>query len=249
MQSAYPIRKVIQLSFLFTLLTLTGCGGGGSSSGSVANYTAAAYFTKTAVGNNWTLSGTSATTTTVAGRQNSSETISNLYQNTAFANGVVTQTNTQTTSGVAAAPTMSTTTSTNFIDSLGNYANTNNGITEIILPASFSVGTSWTVAATAAPDSAIIGKIAAVGVARTVPGGTFTDCVQINFNGTTSGTGMSGGSPYSYSGPISGTIYYSPSVGIVVETSTTSTLTYTGAWTGTETITISEKLQPGYVAN
>ena len=248
MQSAYPIRKVIQLSFLFTLLTLTGCGGG-SSSGSVANYTAAAYFTKTTVGNNWTLSGTSTTTTTVSGRQNSSETISNLYQNTAFANGVVTQTNTQTTSGVAAAPTMSTTTSTNFIDSSGNYASTTNGITEINLPASFSVGTSWTAAAAAAPYSAIIGKVAAVGVARTVPGGTFTDCVQIDFNGTISGSGTSGGNTYSYSGPISGTIYYSPSVGNIVEASTTSTLTYTGAWTGTVTTTSSIKLQPGYVAN
>ena len=247
MQSAYPIRKVIQLSFLFTLLTLTGCGGG-SGSGNVANYTAAAYFTKTAAGNYWTLSGPSDTTSTVAGIPNSSATISNFYQNTAFANGVVTQTNTQATSGVPAAPT-TTTTSMNFIDSSGNYASTTNGITEINLPASFSVGTSWTAAAAAAPDSAIIGKIAAVGVARTVPGGTFTDCVQIDFNGTTSGSGMSGVNTYSYSGPFSGTVYYSPSVGIVVETSTTAIITYTGAWSGTDTITGSEKLQLGYVAN
>jgi hypothetical protein len=244
MQSAYPIRKVIQLSFLFTLLTLTGCGGG-SSSGSVASYTAAAYFTKTAVGNSWTLSGTSATTSTVAGIPSSSATVSDYYQNTAFANGVETQTDTQTTNGVAAAPT----TSTNFIDLSGNYASTTNGITDINLPASFSVGTSWTASAAAAPYSAITGKVAAVGVARTVPGGTFTDCIQIDFNGTTSGSGTSGGNTYSYSGPSSGTVYYSPSVGNIVETSTTSTITYTGAWTGTVTTTSSIKLQPGYVAN
>jgi hypothetical protein len=244
MQPAYPIRKVIQLSFLFTLLTLTGCGGG-SSSGSLASYAAAAYFTKTAVGNSWTLSGTSATTSTVAGIPSSSATVSDYYQNTAFANGVETQTDTTTTNGVAAAPT----TTTNFIDLSGNYASTTNGITEINLPASFSVGTSWTAAAAAAPDSAIIGKVAAVGVTRTVPGGTFTDCVQINFNGTTSGSGMSGGNTYSYSGPLSATIYYSPTIGNIVEVSVSSTVTSTGALTGTLTTTSSEQLQPGYVAN
>ena len=226
------------------MLTLAGCGGG-SSSGSVVSYTAASYFTKTAVGNSWTLSGTAATTSTVAGIPSSSATVSDYYQNTAFANGAETQTDTQTTNGVAAAPT----TTTNFIDLSGNYASTTNGVTEINLPASFSVGTSWTAAAAAAPDSAIIGKIAAVGVSRTVPGGTFTDCIQINLSGTTSGSGMSGGNTYSYSGPISATVYYSPSVGNIVETSTTSTITYTGAWTGTVATTDSKKLQPGYVSN
>lgn len=244
MPSTYLIRKVVQLSFLFTMLTLAGCGGG-SSSGSAASYRAAAYFTKTAVGNSWTLSGTSATTSTVAGIPSSSETVSDYYQNTAFANGVQTQTNTETRNGVAAAPT----TSTNFIDLSGNYASTTNGVTEINLPASFSVGTSWTVAAAAPPDSAIIGKIAAVGISRTVPGGTFTDCIQINASGTTNGSGTSGGNTYSYSGPFSGTVYYSPTIGNIVEVSVTSTVTYTGALTGTLTTTSSQQLQPGYVAN
>ena len=244
MLSAYPIRKVIQLSFLFTLLTLSGCGGGGGSSGTVASYTAASYFTKTTVGNSWTLSGTSATTSTVTGVPTSNTTVSDYYQNTAFANGVETQTNTETRNGLTATPT----TSTNFIDSSGNYASTTNGVTDINLPATFSIGTSWTAVAAAAPDSAIIGKIVGVGISHTVPAGTFTDCIQVNFSGTTSGSGTSGGT-YSYSGPFSGTFYYSPSVGNIVEISTTSTTTYTGAWTGTVTTTSSIKLQPGYVAN
>ena len=238
------IPKFGWMSLLFTAMALSGCGGG-SSNGATATYSASAYFTKTAVNNSWTLSGTSATTSTVTGIASSSATISHFYQNTIFANGVVTQTDTKTTNGVAAAPQ----TSTNQIDATGNYVSTTNGVTEIDLPASFSAGTSWTALIAAPPVSVLTGTIAGVGVSRTVPGGTFTDCVQINISDTISGSGTSGGNTYSYSGPISETLYYSPTVGQAIETSTTATLTYTGALTGTVTTADSKKLQPGYIAN
>ena len=71
------ILKVV--SIISSIAILSGCLGGGSSStpasSSATTYSASSYFTKTAAGNTWTLSGT----TTDSGVVNSSGTILDVY--------------------------------------------------------------------------------------------------------------------------------------------------------------------------
>ena len=118
---------------------LSGCLSGGSTGGSstpTATYNASAYFNKTAVGNTWTLTGT----TSESGIVNSTGTVSDTIQNTAFSNGVVTQSDTTTTNGVAGTPFIYT----NYLASDGSNVQVSGATTAINMPATFSVGTTWT---------------------------------------------------------------------------------------------------------
>jgi hypothetical protein len=53
-----------------------------------------------------------------------------------------------------------------------------------VLPATFSEGTTWIHYPAQEYDSATTATIAAFNVTRTVPAGTFTDCLQINLTST-----------------------------------------------------------------
>ena len=233
--------KLLQYLTLFSLLVLVSCGGGGGSSAPAATYKASAYFNKTAVGNTWTLTGTTRSTGVV----NTSETISDVNLNTAFANGVFTQTDTTITNGVAAAPTTSTT----YIDTNGNLmSSTTTGVTTV-LPATFSVGTTWQLAAATATSSVITGTIQGVGVLCSSPGGTFNDCIKVSASGSGSGTEVLSGTNYNYTYASTIIEYYSPTVGNAVEQSLSSNLTFTSGIVGNEIVTETESLQAGYIAN
>jgi uncharacterized protein YjdB len=92
------------------------------------------------------------------------------------------------------------------------------------LPATFTVGTTWV------PTPGWSATVVAFNVTRTVPAGTFTDCLQVTMAGT---SGV-------YA--VNETIYYSILTGSIVE----SLVTFNSA-AGTSTDTI--QLQTGYIAN
>ena len=111
--------------------------------------------------------------------------------------------------------------------------------TQTVLPANFTVGTTWEVApAFTTTDiggisgTAISGKIIAMNVTRTGPAGTFTDCLKVI---TTSSITYQG-----VTGLITEEFYFSPTVGNMVEMIQSTTSPNTLA---------TFQLQPGYVAN
>jgi hypothetical protein len=194
-----------------------------------------------AVGNTWTLNGTYAN----SGMTNSSGIVSDLYQNTVYTGGVLTQTNTTTTDGVMAAPT----TSTYFVATDGSRMHVKGSTNLQSLPASFSVGSTWIVLPATATSTAVNGTILGVNVSCSSVNITFSDCLKISYTYTLSGTGTSSSTAYNYTAAVIETDYYSPSVGNIVQFNGIAAYIFTGAIVGSTTYTESEQLQAGYVAN
>jgi hypothetical protein len=228
-------KKFLELGIVIaglSTLVLAGCGGGGSSpnsTGAVLSGTASQYFVKTATGNHWTVIGSDVNTNSgVPVTTNVSGTITNI----SFVGGVLTRSMATTTDGVpdSGSPYGYT---LRIDPATGNLTNTNSSTLETItlLPATFSVGTSWIYRAASGVNAATPATIAAMNVSRTVPAGTFNDCIQINIG------------PFLSAGvTLTGTEYFSPSAGTTIEQSlsgTATNFTYSGGG----------KLQAGYVAN
>lgn len=170
---------------------------------------AAQYFTRKEVGNTWSWLWKS--------EQTSTSPYTNTTTITASAGGVVTFYDTSSYG--------SPQTRTDQIDASGEWtsstADSTGAInTTLVLPATFSVNTTYATSATGTQNA----TITAFNVTRTVPAGTFTDCLQINVVDTTTAQQF--------------TYYLSPTAGAVVET----TLLSSGA-------TYTEQLQAGYKAN
>lgn len=196
--------------------------------------TAAQYFTKLAVGNTW--SNLSTLTTATPGQPISTTTTTSTKTSTITAStgGLVAFTNTSTSNGVTSAATNSY----QKIDVIGAWVitdSTGTSSTSTRLPATFSVGTTWIVSPATATLSTINGTIAAFNVTRSVPAGTFSDCLQIDYIYTVT----SGGVAYAYSG----SVYLSPTAGTFVDQA------YSITSSDGSTQTLTTQLQPGYVAN
>lgn len=176
--------------------------------------TAAQYFSKKAVGNTWTWIG--------SGQNYSSSEVMTV---TANAGGVATITDTYTSGGT----TYPTDTGTLQLNAAGAWTATFGTFTATLLPANFSVGTSW-LSKPADPAAGYSGQtstIVAFNITRTVPAGTFTDCLQVNSTLTSTNAGVTTVS--------NSTDYYSPTAGMVIET-----INVGGSTT---------QLQAGYIAN
>lgn len=196
--------------------------------------TAAQYFTKLAVGNTWSNLSTSTTATPGQPISTTTSTRTNMSTITASTGGLVAYTNTSTSNGVTSAAT----TSYQKIDATGAWVitdSTGTSSTSTRLPATFSVGTTWIVSPATATLSTVNGTIAAFNVTRTVPAGTFSDCLQINYIYTVT----SGGVAYAYTG----SVFLSPTAGTFVDQ------TYSVTSSDGSTQTLTTQLQPGYVAN
>lgn len=191
--------------------------------------TASQYFTKTAIGNTWTHSGEYSFTTGmspgVPTKTNSTSKITN------FLNGVVTFSGTSTDGTVP--PKTSSYTSTLQIDSNGALVSKDatNSITTVMLPANFSVGTTWVERPATSSFGASNGKIIAFNVTRAVPGGTFPDCLQIESTQI---------DPNGFSSV--NTFYISPSVGMTEVESIGTTIS------GIGTRSNASQLQAGFIA-
>lgn len=218
-------------------IVVVACGGGGGSSGgntggSNTSGTAAQYFTKNAVGNTWTYLETGVLT--VTGQPTSTFNSSQVYTITASAGGVVTGTITYPTGGASV-------TYTEKIDATGALVSSD-GIhpSTVELPATFSVGTTWTAipADSTTGRSATSATIAAFNATRTIPAGTFSDCLQINSTWTETTAGVT-----TTANEVS---YFSPSAGTPVEYIYTFSSTSGGIVTSD---TVTNKLQAGYIAN
>lgn len=246
------LRKVSISSFIITVFTtfaFVGCSGGGGASSSGSSGTAAQYFNKTAVGNTWTMASSFTSSTTPSGGATTTTTSSGTNTVTVVANsgGIVTMSSVNTLNGVAA----TAVTNTSQIDSTGALSSTSStGVTSTPFPANFSVGTTWQITpsqtintTTYSAQNAIIN---AFNVTRTVPAGTFTDCLELTVTGT-SQEDIPNQSNHSVT---TATYYYSPTVGILVDgvyTNSTSSLLYGVSYTRSAAGTL--QLQAGYVAN
>jgi hypothetical protein len=230
------------ISLASPIILLGGCLGGsdGSSMPPLMTYNASAYFNKTAVGNNWNLTGTY----TETGLVNLTGTISDSYRNTAFAGGVKTQTNTSSIDSVASAPL----TSTNYLASDGSNVTVTGAVTFTNLPATFSIGTTWIAGPATSSSTEITGTILGINVNCSTNNTTFTDCIHITYIGSDSGSGNVNFLPYRFNAPYVSDYYYSPTAGQYVQSNYTSITTYTGSQSGTLTYNYSEVLQAGYVA-
>ena len=199
-------------------------GGSGSTSTGTGSGTAAQFFAKNSVGNNWTYS---YTTNADGGSTGTSVTTV-----TTVSSGAVTRSLTVTPTGASS---INGGMSTDRISS-GAWVSTNISTgTQTILPASFTVGTTWEVAPAVTgggiSGTAINGEIIAMNVTRTVPAGTFTDCLKVI---TTFYTTFQGATE-----SVTEESYFSPTAGNAVEVIQTTTFPNTVA---------TFKLQPGYVA-
>jgi hypothetical protein len=226
--------KTIKL-LLVTLASLivVACGGGGGSNGtSGAAGTAAQYFTKNTVGNTWTWLQTN--TQQVTGKPTTTTTSTRTRIITAFSGGTVTFFNTTTSNGVTS-PGYTLTTR---IDATGAMVSTDGSTNYLDIPATFSVGTTWDSQPAIGTQSAVKVTVVAFNVTRTVPAGTFTDCLQVNiaYSDTTAGVTTA----------TNATIYISPVAGGQVDTIGVTTSTNAGVVT---TSTDVEQLQAGYIAN
>src|SRR3989338_5634061 len=212
----------------------------GSNSG-----TAAQFFTQKAVGNTWSYK----STMTCTGSQycSSPTTTTDVKTITASSGSVITF---QSTSDGYSH------TYTEQIDASGAWTGISSDSTGTnwpftVLPATFSVGTTWIHYPAQEYNSATTATIAAFNVTRTVPAGTFTDCLQINLTSTY--TYSSAG--YSSSSVYTETIYYSPTVGNEVESTWTSVSTFSDSYsttytdTYTYTYTYTSQLQSYSIAN
>jgi hypothetical protein len=172
-------KKLKTIKLLLVMLAsfiVVACGGGGGSSGgntggNTTTGAAAQYFVKKAVGNTWTYLENGVLT--VTGQPTSTSSSSEVYTITASTGGVVTETITYPSGGAAA-------TFTEKIDATGALVS-NDGIhpSTVELPATFSVGTTWTAipADSATGRSATTATITAFKVIRTTSAGTFPDCL------------------------------------------------------------------------
>lgn len=211
-------------------IAVAACGGGGGGSSTPASTTsgtAAQYFTKKAVGNTWTSLETN--TSTITGQPTSTTTTTYARTITASTGGVVTYSDAY--NGVTL------TTSTTQIDATGALVSTLGTLQYADLPATFSVGTTWVKqpAGQTLNLSAVNATIAAFNVTRTVPAGTFTDCLQINYTYSSTGGGVTTTN--------NDTTYFSPTAGGAVETTGSSSST------NGSTSTFTSQLQAGYIAN
>lgn len=224
--------------------TLSGCGGGGGSSSGGGNtalpttYNATSLFTKKAVGNTWTWTYSSGATYT--------ETITSSSGNSAAFS------DSRNGTWVRSVAT-------------GALVDTITGLTSITqLPASFTVGTPWVWSPDYSWPNAITGtnysriniaSIVALNVTRTVPAGTFTDCIQIQLTAKEYlyGTRLDTVTNATAYDTIMQTIYWSPTVGEQVEWSATRVTPnlfneFAGNLPST-TSTKTAKLNAGYIAN
>jgi hypothetical protein len=234
------ITKLFLVMLFSIAVAACGGGGGGSSTpASTTSGTAAQYFTKKAVGNTWSMLTTETVSEIVSGKLIATGVyVSTVKTNTASTSGVITVSDkfTYPTSGFT-----STDTGTAQIDATGAWVETGNTGTfggsflriATVLPATFSVGTTW-----ATPADPTMGQIAinqtvvAFNVTKTVPAGTFTDCLQINV------------SIPSYGGAFSASYYLSPTAGTVVDSTE-----YSWEYGGQNSTQYTSELQAGYVAN
>jgi hypothetical protein len=205
--------------------------------------TAAQYFTKRAVGNSWSLMST-CISFTGAGAPGCLSGVISSSSITASTGGVVT---------TVIPSSLMTITNTSSIDATGALIYTGtvvmpafNGVpasttttTGTVLPANFIVGTSWISAPATLTSTATTSTIRAFNVTRTVPAGTFTDCLQIDSTVTINspaGTTVS-----------STTRYVSPTAGSTVD-SVLSTVFTSATASGNYSINLGYQLQAGYVA-
>lgn len=215
---------------ILSVLTFAGCGGGGGSTNNPngnASKTARDFF-KSAVGNTWTLAGTT-TNYSASGVISSIDTHSQTRIFTSIASGVVTGSDVVVSNGVSGAPT----TFTRQIDSSGNLIELRSlGYQMTILPASYTLGTSWTFQAAMGTIGTRVATITALNVSRTVPAGTFTDCFQVDI------------APFAVDASTTGsdTYYFSPTIGAAIET-----FNYSQNASGVTTVVDHWQLQPGYV--
>ncbi|MBI3481362.1 MAG: IPT/TIG domain-containing protein [Nitrosomonadales bacterium] len=202
-----------------------------ASGGSGGSGMAAQYFTKKAVGNTWTwsTSGGSDTATIITpltGMEKlalfpSAQPDAIYFNNTCIRNG----------------SSCSPYKSIHQIDSSGALISKADALSwlyfqQTIFPATFSVGTSWVYQAGGGGlGQAVNATIVAFNVTRTVPAGTFNDCIQINMSES------SGSNTLNYA------LYYSPTVGNYVETTVSSSTSGVVKWS------YSGQLQAGYIAN
>lgn len=143
--------------------------------------TAAAYFKKTAIGNNWTMTTTG---TNISGTSTS--------RVTGYSGGVLATsgTSTLTVSGTTNTGSGSATT---WLDASGALLSTSPAlpVTHTVLPANLSVGTTWVslpaYTVGGVNFGAVSSTIAAFNVTRTVPAGTFTDCLKVTSTSTLPG--------------------------------------------------------------
>lgn len=197
-----------------TNFTVTTTGGGGAGTG-----TAAEYFTKKAVGNTWTMF----QTVTMNGSPYPAGDGTTTTTFTAASGTGVDFTSTPSTG--------SPTTGRLELNTAGDLVSTSGGVTQTYLPATFSVGTTYVMAPAVTGQGAMNATIVAFNVTRTVPAGTFTDCLQINYTKSDpSGT------------VTNSTVYYSKSAGTYVEQIATATAP-------SATMVITQQLQAGYSAN
>lgn len=208
-------------------------GGGGGSNAAGGSGTATQYFSKRAVGNTWTyLEGF---TTAITGQPTSTIANTKVKAFTSESAGVVQFTNTYISNGGS-----STGFGTYQIDANGALVEINGSTTDVLLPANFSVGTTWDMspANPAVGISAIKATVAAFNVTRTLPAGTFNDCLQVNLTFTVTIGAVIATAHES--------LYYSPTVGAIVEDIGTASASSNGS---TTSITFTSQLQAGYVAN
>lgn len=200
-------------------IAIASCGGGTESGGSNSpNLADSKYFTKTALGNTWTWSytrditdynnpGNSGTSTwtetdTITAKSSNSVTINRTFSNTSTTQTLTVQ-----------------------LNSSGDLIISGPTGEETILPASFSVGTTWISDASVPVGSTIKG----INVTCTSPAGTFSDCIEIS---TSWVSGTIGG----------GTYYFSPSVGYYVSSDSKSGFNGVSGH-------LTSSLQPGFIAN
>lgn len=224
------------MAVLFSVV-LAACGGGGGPGPTPQTQqgTASQYFTKTAVGSTWEWSGT---VTSVQGLPIWFPTVINKTVTiTASSGGVVTVLHDdprQNWNGIAQAYSMQ-------INQSGEWVVTGPSGTSILLPANFSVGTTWTLPAGTAATGPVVFKVAGFNVTRTVPAGTFADCLQLD---------------WVQSDPInpakttaSGSFYFSPTAGSLVDATMNATVSiFNGTTMGDVAVTADLKLQR-YTAN
>jgi len=229
------MRFAKNILVIFMGATVVACGGASSGSGSggggnVASGTASQYFSKNAVGNTWTHIQTIIAYPNVG----ANETDISSYKRTVTSStaGVITISDAHT----SGTPPVTTTTSlTSHIDESGALVFSDGSTLSIALPPSFAIGTTWVEKQATASLGSVNSKISAINVTRTVPAGTFNDCLQIDTTRSDPD-----GTKVSYS------TFVSPSIGT---TSVDFAAKVTYVANGGGTFTVTRQLQPGFIAN